>query len=140
MTNIDAMTVRPCRYCGSEVTAKSPDIDYCMHCYYGGVWLNDRFSDLVGVLSQTTPSAWWHTGGGCFALEIMLPDGSYLLACDPEGAAPPDELDGPWLVGRYNSDGGPFSGEDGDYLADGIDSAGLVALVEHLYVDVKAGQ
>jgi hypothetical protein len=137
MTNIDAMTVRPCRYCGSEVTSKSPDIDYCMFCYYDGTSQREPLAGLIADLDALgTTTSIWHTGGGCFALHIHVDgtsDERYLLATDGN-AGLPDTADGPWSVGRYDEDESSDDYEGtylvGDESGEGeADAAQLLAIV-----------
>jgi len=46
----------------------------------------------------------WHSGGGCMAYALFLPDDSHVLVTDEEGSNLPKRM-GEALVGRYDSEG-----------------------------------
>jgi hypothetical protein len=47
----------------------------------------------------------WHTGGGCMAYQLMLPDGGYLMITAMDEAELPADDARSVAVGRYDSDG-----------------------------------
>jgi hypothetical protein len=45
-----------------------------------------------------------HTGGGCFALQILTDNGRSIVLTDTDSSALPDTVLGPWAVGLYGED------------------------------------
>jgi hypothetical protein len=116
----DELPERNCRYCGNEVTSSKPEVDFCEFCFYSGRNQQDDHAALIELLDR---QLWidvtvWHTGGGCFALGAVWPDGSHFMACDKDGFAlsKTDQ----WAVGFYRDqedceplmdDGDPIPGD-----------------------------
>jgi hypothetical protein len=65
--------------------------------------LAERHADLLAMIeARTACEAFiWHSGGGNFAIRVVLPGWTYCLLTEEEGCDLPETSDGPWLLGRY---------------------------------------
>lgn len=67
-------------------------------------------NDFLAAFPQTMTD--YHTGGGCMAWKIALPDGTHLLLTGEDGSLCPDTRDTSALIGHYHdADGSPVTGE-----------------------------
>lgn len=80
--------------------------------FYDADVYHDRkvVSDYVTFL-DAFPTTWAHTGGGCMAWQIDLPDGTHLLLTDDGGGEPPAAADDEVTVGWYDAEGQPMTGD-----------------------------
>ena len=120
--------MKPCVFCGADVTSTKPDVDFCAMCFYGGRWVDRKFAALLADISAlgVTDCAPMHTGGGCFALNIAVPGGYLWATADEDGSLPASEA-GPWWVGKY------VTGEDddeGEIIAEHLDRSALLATIQ----------
>ena len=97
---------RPCVFCGSQVEAENPEVDFCRMCFYVGRMHEERTCkevlDAIRTLAGVEDASVWHTGGGCFLLGIKLMDGRLLTPSigymedgrvSPDAGLPEDEGD-----------------------------------------------
>lgn len=119
---------RACRFCGTEIQADNPSIDYCRNCHYSGRPREEKeWVQIIMSALRTHPRVEgqsvgvWHTGGGCFCVGASGKDGLQILAAYDADVEDAPSAESPWMVCVNDED------DDDAVLVDNLTTVDMIA-------------